>query len=67
MAEKANAKEVEKYSIEQLQTQMKVSDAVHKGVCFLMGWNKGKEVEKQEYAAAVKKFNGGAAGRRGHA
>ncbi len=67
MAEKGNVKEAELYPVERLQVQMQVPDAVHKGVCCRMSWNRGKEVTKKEYAAAVKVFSEGTAGRRGHA
>lgn len=67
MAEKGNVKETELYPVEQLQKQFQVSDAVHKGVCCWMSWNRGKEVTKKEYAAAVKVFSKGAAGRRENA
>lgn len=69
MAEKKpeTAKEVNKYPVEKIQAEMKVSDAVHIGVCIQMGWHKGKEVSEDEYKAAVKQFKSSAAGRRKNA
>lgn len=61
------SKDMERYSIERLQKEAGVSDAVHAGTCMQMDWNTGKEVLRDEYLAAVKRFKGCAAGRSGHA
>lgn len=55
------------YTIEELQRQLHATDAVHTGACIRMGWNRGKQVTKAEYAAAVESFRAAAAGRSGNA
>lgn len=69
MAEKKTetAKGANKYPVEKLQVEMRVTNAVHTGICIQMGWHKGKEVSKEEYTAAIKQFKSSAAGRRKNA
>lgn len=55
------------FPVEKLQMELQVKKEVHAGTCMRMGWMTGKEVTKEEYAAAVKKFREGAAGRRSNA
>lgn len=51
------------YPIERLQIQLRVPDAVHTGACIKMGWSRGKQVTKTDYAAAVESFREAVAGR----
>lgn len=60
MAGKAN---IAMCPIERLQEQLQVPDAVHTGTCIKMGWSRGKQVTKADYAAAVETFQRAAAGR----
>lgn len=54
------------YPIEELQKQLHIAEAVHTGACIRMGWSRGKQVTKMEYASAVESFRT-AAGRRSNA
>ena len=51
------------YTIEELEAQLHIPAAVHAGACTKMGWARGTQVTKTEYAAAVETFQGNAAGR----
>ena len=58
--------DMETHPIEKLQDENGVSAAVHVGTCLHMGWSRGKEVTREEYLQAVKRFRD-SAGRSRHA
>ena len=51
------------YPIERLQVQLQVPEAAHTGACIKMGWSRGQQVTKADYAAAVESFRVAVAGR----
>lgn len=58
--------DLERHPVEKLQAETEIPDAVHAGTCLQMGWSRGKEVTREEYLQAVKKFKD-SAGRSRHA
>lgn len=58
--------DLKKHPVEKLRAEAEIPNAVHAGTCLQMGWSRGKEVTREEYLQAVKKFKD-SAGRSKHA